>query len=76
MIDIDFYRTSRDKCPVEIFLDGLSDKQAQKVLWVLKLITEIEPVPSTYLKKLVNTEDIWEVRIQFGENIFRVLGFF
>ncbi len=29
-----------------------------------------------YFKKLVNTEDIWEVRIQFGNDIFRLLGFF
>ncbi|BAZ28188.1 hypothetical protein NIES4074_06190 [Cylindrospermum sp. NIES-4074] len=29
-----------------------------------------------YLKKLVNTDDIWEVRIQFGNDIFRLLGFF
>lgn len=30
----------------------------------------------TYLKKLVNTEDIWEVRVQFSGDIFRLLGFF
>ncbi len=27
-------------------------------------------------KKLVNTDDIWEVRVQVGKNIFRLLGFF
>ncbi len=46
------------------------------MLWVLKLITEVDPVPNTYLKKLVNTDDIWEIRVQFGGNIFRLLGFF
>lgn len=46
------------------------------MVWVLRLIEELEVVPSQYLKKLVNTDDIWEVRVQFGGNIFRLLGFF
>jgi len=33
-------------------------------------------IPSSYLKKLVNTDDIWEVRVASGNNIFRLLGFF
>jgi phage-related protein len=35
-----------------------------------------EHVPSQHLKKLVNTDDIWEVRVDVGRNTFRVLGFF
>jgi len=26
-------------------------------------------------KKLVNTDDIWEVRVRVGNNTFRLLGF-
>lgn len=33
-------------------------------------------VPSQYFKKLVNTDDIWEIRVQVGRNTFRLLGFF
>ena len=40
------------------------------------LVEELEQVPTTYLKKLVNTKDIWEIRVQMGSNIFRFLGFF
>ncbi|MEZ5537377.1 MAG: type II toxin-antitoxin system RelE/ParE family toxin [Thiolinea sp.] len=36
----------------------------------------MEQVPVTYLKKLVNTDDIWEIRAQHSNNIFRLLGFF
>lgn len=75
MRTIIFYRTESDHCPVEEFLDSLSAKQAQKVTWVLKLIQELDQVPMQYFKKLSNTDDIWEVRIQFGGNIFRLLGF-
>ena len=46
-----------------------------KVGWVLRLIKELEYVPTEYFKKLKNTEDIWEIRIRSGNNIFRLLGF-
>ena len=49
--------------------------QDQKEAWLMQLIEEIELVPVQYFKKLVNTDDIWEVRIQVGNNIFRILGF-
>ncbi|MBI5935451.1 MAG: type II toxin-antitoxin system RelE/ParE family toxin [Chloroflexi bacterium] len=73
---IEFYRTRNGRLPVNEFLDSLSGKQAQKVLWVLKLIEELGIVPRQYFKKLEGTEDIWEVRVQFGGDIFRLLGFF
>lgn len=76
MREIQFYRTRSGRCPVEEFLDGLTSKQAQKVVWVLKLVEELEVVPSQYFKKLINTDEIWEVRVQQGSNIFRLLGFF
>ena len=71
-----FYRTISGSCPVEEFFDTLSDKQVEKVLWVLRIIRDIDFVPKEYLKKLVNTDDIWEIRVKFGSNIFRILGFF
>jgi len=76
MRTVNFYRTESGKSPVGDFLDSLSGKQAQKVIWVLRLVEELDVVPRQYLKKLVNTDDIWEVRVQFGGNIFRLLGFF
>lgn len=76
MRKIDFYRDKVGYCPVEEFLDSLDAKQAQKIAWVLRLIEEQNIIPSTYLKKLVNTEEIWEVRVQSGNNIFRLLCFF
>jgi phage-related protein len=45
------------------------------VFFVLDLIEQIERVPREYFKKLQGTDDIWEVRIQHGNNIFRILGF-
>jgi phage-related protein len=53
----------------------LTSKQAQKVAWVLQLVEELDVVPVTYFKKLVNTDNIWEVRVQIGNDILRLLGF-
>ena len=75
MKTISFYRTVSGKCPVEEHLDSLADAETTKIAWVLKLIREIDPIPSKYFKKLVNT-DIWEVRVNVGRNTFRLLGFF
>ncbi|HEX9657698.1 MAG TPA: type II toxin-antitoxin system RelE/ParE family toxin [Bacteroidota bacterium] len=76
MLTIQFYRTASGKVPVEEFLDSLSDRQAQKVAWVLRLVERLDMVPKQYLKKLVGTEDFWEIRIQTGGNSYRLLGFF
>lgn len=74
MKKIIFYKTENGSSPVEEFLETLTDKQAQKVAWVLRVIRDLDFAPKEYFKKLVNT-DIWEVRIQLGSNIFRILGF-
>ncbi len=76
MRTIEFYRLTNGASPIEEFLDSLNSKQAQKVVWVLRLIEELEIVPRQYFQKMVNTDDLWEVRVQFGGNIFRLLGFF
>ena len=73
---ITFYKTSDGKCPIQDFLDSLSGKAAQKVTWVLKLIEDLDIVPSSYLKKLTGTEEIWECRIKFGSNAYRIFCFF
>jgi phage-related protein len=73
---VNFYRLHNGNSPVEEFLDSLTGKQAQKILWVLQLIEELDVIPRQYFKKLVDHEGIWEVRIQFGNDVFRLLGFF
>lgn len=71
-----FYKTVDGKCPVQEFVDSMPGKVAQKIVWVLKLLEDLKIVPSTYFKKLVGTEEIWECRIQFGSNAYRIFCFF
>ncbi|MFD2531800.1 type II toxin-antitoxin system RelE/ParE family toxin [Gracilimonas halophila] len=73
---IKFYRTKTGNCPVEDFLQSLPDKQSKKVVWTLRVVRDLEQVPTQYLKKLKSTDDIWEVRATLGNNTFRLLGFF
>lgn len=70
-----FFKTKEGKSPIENFLDSLSTKEVEKVLWVFKLVRELDFVSSKFLKKLVNSEDIIEIRVQYGTNNFRFLGF-
>jgi phage-related protein len=61
---------------VEEFLDALTGKQAQKIIWVLRLVEEVDSVPSQYFKKLIGTAGLWEIRAQHGGDTFRLIGFF
>jgi phage-related protein len=73
---IKFYTTSTGRCPVQETLADLPDKTVQKIAWVLRVVRDLDHVPANYFKKLVNTDDIWEVRADVGRNTFRLLGFF
>ena len=72
---VTFYKTVDGKCPVTDFIDSQPAKVAQKIVWVLKVIQELEKIPKTYFKKIINT-DFYEVRIEISGNIYRLLGFF
>jgi len=47
-----------------------------KILQVLRIIEMIERVPKTYLRRIENTDGLYEILVVFGGNIFRVLCFF
>lgn len=73
--EIQFYETEGGRKPVEEFLDSLPAKDARKVAWVLELIEEMDRVPAHFFKKMVNTDELWEVRVRSGSKAIRLLGF-
>jgi phage-related protein len=75
VFEVHYYRTIDGKCPVEKYIAELSDRQAEKVLWTLRLVRDLNPVPTQYLQKLSGSDELWEVRISHAGNIFRLLGF-
>jgi len=76
MRKIKFYRFETGKCPVEEYFDSLTNKQFEKIAFVLDLLERVDIVPRKFFKKLKGTDDIWEIRVQQSNNIFRILTFF
>lgn len=74
--EVIFYKTEAGRSPVEEFLDTLSTRQALKSAWVINLVEDMEVVPAQYFQKMSNTDDLWEIRVKVGRDIFRYLGFF
>ncbi len=63
----------------DYFSDFYSDqpwKVQKKILWTLKVVTEIEHIPEIYFKHLENTTGLNEIRVQSGGDIFRIFCFF
>ena len=70
------YTTMDGKCPVRDFFDGLNGKVFRKIAWVLKLVSELDRIPSSYFKKLTGSDEIWECRVAYASTIYRLLCFF
>lgn len=52
------------------------DKVQKKIIWTLNLIEELQTIPDTYLKHIKGTDGLYEVRVQVGNDIFRIFCFF
>ena len=63
-----FYETETGNKPVKNFLDGLSDSDAAEVIAGMRDLAKPGLVASRHLRR-----DIWEVRVQGENRIFRVL---
>lgn len=46
------------------------------MIWTFNLIEELQRVPETYLKHIENTDGLYEIRVQQGNDIFRIFCFF
>ena len=60
----------------EDFYEGQTDKVKKKIIWTLKVMEELDRIPEVYLKHLKNTTGLYEIRVQVGNNIFRIFCFF
>ena len=60
----------------EDFFLAQKQKVKDKIIWTLDLIEQLEIVPETYLKHIENTDGLYEIRIQMGNDIFRIFCFF
>ncbi len=60
----------------EKFFIQQNNRVKEKILWTIRLIEDVEVVPSIYLKYISGTNGIYEIRIQTGSDIFRIFCFF
>ena len=51
-------------------------KVKDKIVWTFDLIELIDKVPEIYLKHLEGTDKLFEIRVQSGNDIFRIFCFF
>ena len=48
----------------------------QKIDWVIGLVKTCKIVPSKFFEHLTGTNGLWEIRIEFKSNIYRVFSCF
>ena len=61
------------------FLDFVSKQSIDiqyKIYWTFDVIEDLWIVPDTYLKHIVNTNGLYEIRVQVGNDIVRIFCFF
>ena len=58
------------------FFSAQPIKVRDKIIKILDIIEQLERIPSNYLKYIEGTNGLFEVRVQFGTNIFRIFCFF
>ena len=54
------------------FYQVQNDKVKEKIKYVLELIKQVEKVPEKFLKHLTNTNGLYEIRIEYQSNIYRI----
>ncbi len=70
-----FYETDFGDKPVEEFLASLDAAVRAKIVRSLELLRTQQIVPAKFWKKL-SGHDLWEVRVEYAGNIYRVLATF
>lgn len=58
------------------FYDKQSHKVKEKIIWTFRLLKELTIIPETYFKHLEGTNGLYEIRVQSGNNIYRIFSFF
>ena len=56
---------------IDFYVDQ-PDKVQQKIDYVLNLIRQLNVVPKKFLKHISNSEGLYEIRIEYEGNIYRI----
>ncbi len=56
----------------ETFFDSLTDKVKNKIDEVLFMITILERIPAKFFKSIEDVKGLFEIRIEYESNIYRI----
>jgi len=60
----------------EAFYNKLDKKVKLKINWTIDLIESIERVPRKYFDHVTDTIGLYEIRVEYRSNIYRIFSFF
>ena len=78
MWEVEFYKTENNKIPVEDFIKNLSEKEESKIYREIDLLKQkgiYLGFPFTSKIEGSDYKNLWELRIKFSSNNFRVIYF-
>lgn len=58
------------------FYQVQTDDIQKKIEWTLNLLQTIDRVPKKYFDHMTGTDGLYEVRVEYSGNIFRIFAFF
>lgn len=58
------------------FYNSLDKKVQDKIDWVFELIKTVDFIPKRFFQHLENTDGIYEIRVEYESNIYRIICFF
>jgi phage-related protein len=58
------------------FYNSLNGDIQEKIDWVLEIVKTTEFIPKKFFDHLTGTDGLFEIRIEYESNIYRVLCFF
>ena len=54
------------------FYNPKNSEVQQKIDWVIGLVKTLQIIPSKFFEHLTGTDGLWEIRIEFKSNIYRI----
>ncbi|MEO6694185.1 MAG: type II toxin-antitoxin system RelE/ParE family toxin [Ignavibacteria bacterium] len=55
------------------FYVAQSEKVREKIGYVFRIVKTVDKIPEKFLKHLEGTDGLYEIRIEVGSNIFRII---
>lgn len=57
------------------FYESQTWKVQKKILWTLEIVEKLDRIPEIYFKHLEDSDGLYEIRVQVGNNIYRIFCF-